>query len=107
MVKCQRLSGILVTYTYLRYKWGEGHDMDQLQARLSERFSVRRRDFPGNDIEVSLFKDDRIELIVTAERMRAHINAHRAILNQIQEGPFTKYSTHNIKMSEALRKRLL
>lgn len=85
------MSGILVTYFYLRYKWGAGHDVDQMQAELSERFNVGRRDLPGNDIEVSLFKDDRVELIITADRMRVHANAHRAILSQIEEGPFTKY----------------
>jgi hypothetical protein len=91
------LSGILVTYIYLRYKWGTGHDMDQMQAELSERFNVGRRDFPGNEIEVSLFKEDRVELIVTADRMRVHANAHRAILSQIEEGAFTK---HDMELRE-------
>ena len=65
--------------------------MDQMQKELSEKFSVKRRDYPGNEIEVSLFKDDRVELIVTADRMRIHANAHRADLNQIEKGPFTKH----------------
>jgi len=64
--------------------------MDQMQVELSERFHVGRRDFPGNEVEVSLFKEDRVELIVTADRMRVHANAHRAILSQIEEGAFTK-----------------
>jgi len=64
--------------------------MEKMQVELSERFHVGRRDYPGNDIEVSLFKEDRVELIVTADRMRVHANAHRAILSQIEEGSFTK-----------------
>lgn len=82
---------MFVKYNYLRYRWETGVDVDEMQEELSGRFHVGRRDFPGNEIEVSLFKEDRVELIVTANRMRAHANAHRAILSQIEEGPFTKY----------------
>lgn len=63
--------------------------MDALQREL-DGFAVKRRDFPGDDVEVSLFKEDRVELMVTADRLRVHINAHRAILSQIVEGAFTK-----------------
>ena len=65
--------------------------MEQLEETLQRSYTVGRRDFPGSEIEISLFKEDRLELIVTADRMRAHINAHRAILSKIEEGPFTKY----------------
>ncbi len=51
-----------LTYSYMRFRWGEGHDMDALMEELSEGFSVKRRDFPGNEVEVSLFKEDRVEL---------------------------------------------
>ena len=74
----------------MRFKWGQGLDMDAVQKDLSEKFNVSRRDFPGDDIEVSLFKEDRLELVVTADKMRIHMNAHRAILSQIKDGPFTK-----------------
>ena len=65
--------------------------MDRMQKEASERFHVGRRDYPGNEIEVSLFKEDRVELIVTADRMRVHANAHRADISQIEAGPFTKH----------------
>jgi hypothetical protein len=77
-------------YNYMRFRWGEGHDMDALMGELSEGFSVKRRDFPGNEVEVSLFKEDRVELMVTADRLRVHMNAHRVILSQIVEGSFTR-----------------
>ena len=64
--------------------------MDEMQHELSGWFHVGRRDFPGSEIEVSLFKEDRVELIITGDRMRVHANAHRAILSQIEEGTFTK-----------------
>lgn len=78
-------------YSYIRYRWESGNDMDVLERVLSEEFIVARRDYPGSDIEVSLFKEDRIELIVTADRVRAHMNAHQATLSQIEEGAFTKH----------------
>ena len=84
-------------YRYLRYKWLKGHDMDKLQELLSESFSVARRNFPGNDNEFSTFKEDRVELIVTADRLRVHANAHRAFLNQIEEGSFTR---HDMELRE-------
>ena len=74
----------------MRFVWGDGLDINALQMELAEMYPVRRREFPGDDVEVSLFKDDRVELVVTADRMRVHINAHRAILSQIEDGPFTK-----------------
>jgi len=80
-----------VKYNYLRFRWETGADMDEMQHELSGRFHVGRRDFPGSEIEFSLFKEDRVELIITADRMRVHANAHRAILSQIEEGPFTKH----------------
>jgi len=89
MLKNSGITGTIVSYSYLRYQWGTGVDMEKMQVELSERFRVGRRDYPGNDIEVSLFKDDRVELIVTADRMRVHANAHRADISQIEEGAFT------------------
>jgi hypothetical protein len=74
----------------MRFIWGEGLDVDELQEELSKKYPVSLRKYPGDDVEVSLFKDDRVELVVTADRMRVHMNAHRAILSQIAEGPFTK-----------------
>lgn len=97
MVKSRCFLVFLVSYYYLRYKWGTGADMDQMQHELSERFHVGRRDFPISEIEVSLFKEDRVELIITADRMRVHANAHRAILSQIAEGPFTR---HDMELRE-------
>ena len=64
--------------------------MEALEPVLSEDYSVSRRLFPGSNIEVSLFKDDRLELIVTGDRMRVHMNAHRAILSQFEAGAFTR-----------------
>ena len=75
----------------MRFVWGDGLDIDELQEELSKKYPVSRREYPGDDVEVSLFKDDRVELVVTADRMRCHLNAHRAILGQIEEGPFTKF----------------
>ena len=85
------LVGIVVRYRYIRYRWERGNDMEALEPVLGEEFSVDRRLFPGSDIEVSLFKDDRLELVVTADRMRVHMNAHRAILSQFMDGAFTEY----------------
>ena len=64
--------------------------MEEVEKLLSQDYSVGRRMFPGSNIEVSLFKDDRLELIVTGDRMRVHMNAHRAILSQYEEGAFTE-----------------
>jgi hypothetical protein len=65
--------------------------MEKVEKLLTEDYSVARRLFPGSNIEVSLFKDDRLELIVTADRMRVHMNAHRAILSQFEDGAFTMH----------------
>ncbi|MFC1804048.1 hypothetical protein ACFL0D_08830 [Thermoproteota archaeon] len=65
--------------------------MYALESELSKSFSVRRRDYIADNLEISFFKEDRSELIVTADKMRVHMKAHRAILNQIEEGPFTKH----------------
>ncbi|MCW4013363.1 MAG: hypothetical protein NWF07_10290 [Candidatus Bathyarchaeota archaeon] len=86
-------------YRYIRYRWERGNDMEELASVLSEDYIVARRMFPGSNIEVSLFKDDRLELIVTADRMRVHMNAHRAILSQFEDGAFTK---HDLTLREKI-----
>jgi len=80
-----------VKYIYNRYRWRTGNDLDEIQEILSKQFKVGRRDFPGNNVEISLFKEDRVELIVTADHIQAHINPHRAVISQIQDKPFTKH----------------
>jgi len=76
--------------------------MDELKRELGEGFAVRRREFPGNKVEISLFKEDRFELIITGDRMRGNANAHRAILSQIEEGSFT---AHDMKLREFILDR--
>ena len=77
-------------YSHMRFKWGEGLDIETAMEHLRESYSVKRRDFPGTDVEIALYREDRIELVVTADKMRIHMNAHRAILNQIVKGAFTQ-----------------
>ena len=77
-------------YHYMRFRWGEGLDIDAAMNELLRDYSVKRRDFPGDDVEVALYREDRVELMVTADTLRIHMNAHRVILNQIEAGPFTK-----------------
>jgi hypothetical protein len=93
------LFGLFVRYRYIRYRWEKGNDMEALEPVLSEEFGVARRLFPGSNIEVSLFKEDRLELIVTGDRMRVHMNAHRAILSQFEDGAFTE---HDMRLRERI-----
>lgn len=74
----------------MRFRWDKGNNMDEVQEELSKKFSINRRDFPTSKHEVSLFKEDRVELMVIGDRLRVHMNPHRAILSQIENGPFTK-----------------
>ena len=77
-------------YHYMRFRWGEGLDIDTAMDELLRDYSVKRRDFPGDNVEITLYGEDRVELMVSADTLRIHMNAHRAILNQIEAGPFTR-----------------
>jgi len=78
-----------VKYAHTRFRWEANLDMDALEERVSREFQVSRREYPGSEEEIALFKNERTELVVKADRLVAHMNARRANLTQVEEGAFT------------------
>ena len=78
-------------YTYVRYTWWRDVDVDELERRLSESFTVRPLDLPGDTrYEIGIYKNVRQETLVKADTLGAYVSRFRAVLFQRERAPFTR-----------------
>ena len=77
------------TYSYTRFRWRKGADLDKVATMLEKDFKVVRRDMPNSEYDVSPYKDLRVSLIVKADTLDALITPLRAILSQREKKAFT------------------
>jgi hypothetical protein len=77
------------TYSYTRFRWRQGADLDEVAAILEKDFKVVRRDMPKSEHDISPYKDLRASLIVKADTLDALITPLRAILSQRERKAFT------------------
>ena len=77
------------TYNYVRFRWWEGLDLKKVSEDLSQSFSVEMTIGPRDKQEISLHKDERNELKVSADALSAMLSRFRAVLYQKEAAPFT------------------
>jgi hypothetical protein len=77
-------------YSYVRFRWWNPVELNWLKDQFDERFIVKLKEYPRTEIELSLHKDTRNELIVTSDTLKGYLSSFRALLNQKIEKPFTK-----------------
>jgi hypothetical protein len=75
-------------YNYLRFRWWTHVNLDEAMEQLKD-FKVKRTLHAGTDPELSLFRDERDELEVEADTLKAFLTSVRAVLSQREEKPFT------------------
>ena len=76
------------TYTYVRFKWWEPIDLEEVRKDLSRFFSVEMHRRPRDKREIAL-SDERDELQVKADTLSAMLSRFRAVLYQKESAPFT------------------
>ncbi len=76
-------------YFYVRFRWLHGIDLNEAARDLSKGFDVEFLNTPEGDIDLTLYKDHREELKVSADTLKALLSPTRAVLSQREEAPFT------------------
>lgn len=62
-------------------------DLKEASKTLGKRFKVRKTEYTVD--EMSLYKEDKTELVVEADTLTALLSRFRAVLNQKESKPFT------------------
>ena len=56
----------------IRYKWLGSVKLNQLELELRERYSVRMKEMPKDDLSISVFAEQNVELMVKADTLYAY-----------------------------------
>jgi hypothetical protein len=75
----------------IRYKWLGRIKLDQLELELRERYSVRMKVMPRDDLSISVFDEQNVELMVKADTLYAYAGMLKVILFQKEAWPFTEH----------------
>ena len=86
-------------YHYVRFRWWSRVDLEKIAEDLRAPFSVKKIDWPRDERDLSLLKDERAELEVKADTLTARLSYFRALLTQKEAAPFTE-------KDEELRRRV-
>lgn len=65
-------------------------DLDEVAEKLKDEFEVGKREMPSEGQEISLYKDQRDQLVVVADTLQASLGNFRANLSQNEDRPFTE-----------------
>jgi len=84
------VSGMSQPYNYVRFRWWTPVDLEKVYEELKGDYVVGKKEWPSSEMEVSLFKDERVELSVVADTLHATLSPFRAILSQGKAAPFTQ-----------------
>ena len=73
----------------IRYKWLGSVKLDQLLLELRGRYSVRMKEMPRDDLSISVFDEQNVELVVKADTLCAYAGILKVTLFQKEARPFT------------------
>jgi hypothetical protein len=65
-------------------------DLDKIAKDFEDQFEVKVMTYPKDNIEISLHKDDRDEILVKSDTLIAFLSGFRAVVSQKMSKPFTK-----------------
>jgi hypothetical protein len=84
-----RTENVSNPYHYTRFRWMKPLDLEAASKQLATNFDVLEKSKPRDDVEISLYADQRNEIVVRADTLAAMINPVRAVLYQRERSPFT------------------
>jgi len=77
-------------YHYVRFRWWSSIDSFLLEEEMRELdMDVTKLKIPEYELNLSLQKEYRDELIVKSDTLTAHLSQFRAVLTQKEDKPFT------------------
>ena len=77
-------------YHHVRFRWGKRADIDKIAEEIRESYSVDMKHWPRDNAELTLHKDDRDELIVSADTLTAYLSGFRVVLFQKRAAKLTR-----------------
>ncbi len=78
-----------MSYHYVRFRWWTPINVRKLGDTLTGKYTVDVTEYPTAEDEFGLYTDDRTELVVSADTVKAHLSMFRAVLSQKETKPFT------------------
>jgi len=76
-------------YHYVRFRWMKPLNLDAALAELSRSFEVAKKVRPRDEVELTLYGDQRDEVTAKADTLVAVMSPYRAVLFQRERRPFT------------------
>jgi hypothetical protein len=81
----------LKPYQYVRFRWWNPLELNKVNQIFDEDgFATQTKIFPHNDMEISLYKKNRVEVIVKSDTLTARLSDFRAVLYQVKAQAFTR-----------------
>ncbi len=77
------------SYSYVRFRWWSHINLDDAAEQLKS-FKITRIPHAKSNMEISLFQDERDELEVEADTLKAFLTSTRVLLSQKERTPFSK-----------------
>ena len=76
-------------YHHVRFRWWTRANLEKIAEDFKGKYTVEMTHYPKDRTELALHKDDREELIITADTLMAHLSSFRAVLSQKKSSKFT------------------
>lgn len=76
-------------YHHVRFRWWERANLEKIAEEFRGKYAVDMRHFPSRAMDIELHKDERDELIVTADTLMGYLSRFRAVLSQKKPAKFT------------------
>jgi hypothetical protein len=76
-------------YHHVRFRWWRRANLEKIAEEFKEKYTVETTDYPKDKMEMALHKDDRDEIIVTADTLKAYLSNFRAVMSQKKPTKFT------------------
>jgi len=76
-------------YHHVRFRWWNRADLEKIAEEFTGKYNVDMTHHPKDTMDPSLLKDQRDELIVTADTLMGHLSIFRAVLSQKKPEKFT------------------
>ncbi len=77
-------------YHHVRFRWWERADIDKIAEKIRESYSVDMKHWPRDNHDLSLRKDDRDELVVSADTLTAYLSGFKVVLFQKRAAKLTR-----------------
>ena len=74
-------------YSHVRFRWWDTVDLEKASEELGKSYEVKKVEYTMDPS--SLYKEDRLEIVVKADTLKASLSLFRVVLGQENPAQFT------------------